>query len=258
MQSIDLERDDALARVTIAQPARRNAITQGMALELARVFDTLAADPQVRCVLLTGDGPLAFSAGADITEFGSRRGDPAMAAEFDRVFQGAADAIGRCPQPVVAAIRGACVGGGLQMALQCDLRIAGQSARFGVPVNKLGLAAAWGEIEPMVRIAGSAFTLELLLEGSIVDSARALQVGLVNRVVADDEVLAQAEASAARILAGAPQVARWHKRFVQRLADPRGLSAEELAEAYACFGTADYAEGHSAFVAKRTPRFVGR
>jgi enoyl-CoA hydratase/carnithine racemase len=247
-----------LARVTIAQPARRNAITQAMARELAAVFDRIAADASVACVLLTGEGTLAFSAGADITEFGTERSNPEVARHFDNVFQGAADAIGRCPQPVVAAIRGACVGGGLQMAMQCDVRIAGQSSRFGVPVNKLGFAAAWGEIAPMVHIAGAPFTLELLLEGAIVGSARALQAGLVNRVVDDDAVLAEAEAAAARMLAGAPQVARWHKQFVRRLADPQQLSEAEIAEAYAGFGTADYAEGRSAFADKRQPRFTGQ
>jgi enoyl-CoA hydratase/carnithine racemase len=247
-----------LARVTIAQPARRNAISQAMARELAAVFDRIAADSSVGCVLLTGEGALAFSAGADITEFGDQRGNPEVARHFDAVFQGAADAIGRCPQPVVAAIRGACVGGGLQMAMQCDVRIAGQSARFGVPVNKLGFAAAWGEIAPMVRIAGAPFTLELLLEGSIVGSARAVRAGLVNRVVDDDAVLATAEAAAVRVLAGAPQVARWHKQFVRRLADPKELSEAEIAEAYLGFGSADYAEGRSAFADKRQPRFTGQ
>ncbi len=261
--SIDVVIDPAaesvrrLARVTISQPERRNAITQQMARDLAAAFDRIAGDDSIGCVLLSGAGALAFSAGADITEFGAQRSSPEVAREFDRIFQGAADAIGRCPLPVVAAIRGACVGGGLQMAMQCDLRIAGSSSRFGVPVNRLGFAAAWGEIAPMVRIAGAPFTLELLLEGAIVGSARALEAGLVNRVVDDEAVLAEAEAAAERILAGAPQVARWHKQFVRRLADPRELSEAEIAEAYAGFGTADYAEGRQAFIDKRVPSFKG-
>jgi enoyl-CoA hydratase/carnithine racemase len=247
-----------LAWVTIAQPARRNALSQAMALELARGFQALSAREDIGCVVLQGEGEAAFCAGADITEFGTERGDPEVAKRFDAVFQGAADAVGDCRHPVIAAIRGACVGGGLQLAMPCDLRIAGEGARFGVPVARLGLTAAWGELAPMVRIAGPAFTLELLLEGAIVGAPRALAAGLVNRVVADEAVPAEARAAAARILAGAPLVARWHKRFVRRLTEPGALAPEEIEAAYACFGTADYAEGWRSFVQKRAPRFEGR
>jgi len=255
---IVIERDGRLARVIISQPARRNALTQSMAIELRRRFDELGADGSVGCILLRGAGEQAFCAGADISEFGERRGDPAVAREFDRVFQSAADGIGTCPHPVIAQIQGACVGGGLQLAMQCDLRICGASSRFGVPVSRLGLAAAWGELEPMVHLAGAAFTLEVLLEGTLVDAARAERSGLVNRVVADDAVDSEARAAAERILAGAPLVARWHKRFVRRLLEPRPLEPAEIDEAYACFATADYREGYETWLAKTKPRFTGR
>jgi enoyl-CoA hydratase len=249
---------DRLAVVEISQPARRNALTQQMALDLRDSLQAMSARDDVGCVLLRGDGPLAFCAGADISEFGERRGDPEVARQFDAVFQGAADAIGQCRHPVVAAISGACVGGGLQLAMQADLRLAGRGARFGVPVSKLGLAAAWGELAPMVQLAGPAVTLEILLEGGLIGAERAAAVGLVNRVVDDDTLPAEAEACVRRILAGAPLVARWHKQFVRRLQSPGPLSADEIAQAYACFGTADYQEGWQAFLAKRTPAFQGR
>jgi enoyl-CoA hydratase/carnithine racemase len=247
-----------LAVVEISQPNKRNALSQQMALDLRETLQALSARDDVGCVLLRGDGPLAFCAGADISEFGERRGDPDVARQFDAVFQGAADAIGGCRHPVVAAIRGACVGGGLQLAMQADIRLAGRNARFGVPVSKLGLAAAWGELAPMVQLAGAAVTLEILLEGGLIGAERAASVGLVNRVVDDEALAAEAQATAERILAGAPLVARWHKQFVRRLQNPRELSADELAQAYACFGTADYQEGWQAFLAKRTPAFRGQ
>jgi enoyl-CoA hydratase len=249
--------DGRLAVLEISQPAKRNALTQQMALDLRDAMKALSARDDVGCVLLRGDGPLAFCAGADISEFGERRGDPEVARQFDAVFQGAADAIGQCRHPVVAAICGACVGGGLQLAMQADLRVAARSARFGVPVSKLGLAAAWGELAPMVQLAGAAVTLEILLEGGLIGAERAAAVGLVNRVVDDEALAGEAQGCVDRILAGAPLVARWHKQFVRRLQDPGPLSAEELAQAYACFGTADYREGWQAFLAKRAPAFQG-
>jgi enoyl-CoA hydratase len=252
-----LTHDGPVAVVTIHQPAKRNALTQAMAVELVQVFAALKRDDALRCVILRGAGEQAFCAGADIREFGERRGDPEVAAAFDRVFQGAADAIGECPHPVIAAIDGACVGGGLQLAMQCDLRVASAGARFGVPVARLGLAAAWGELKPMVDLAGAAVTLELLLEGTLIDAERALAVGLINALT-PAPAYAAAHERAQRIAAGAPLVARWHKQFIRRLLDPRALSAAELAEAYACFATADYREGYGAFLAKRLPQFRGQ
>ncbi len=170
----------------------------------------------------------------------------------------AAAALACCRHPLVAQIHGLCVGGGLEIAALCDLRICGESSRFGAPVKNLGLVMAYAEMAPLVRLAGPAVALEILLEGRILDAREAYAKGLVTRVVADADVEAEARATATRIAEGAPLAARWHKRFARRLADPRPLSAAELAECFECFDTEDYRAGYAAFLAKQKPRFVGR
>jgi enoyl-CoA hydratase/carnithine racemase len=159
---------------------------------------------------------------------------------------------------MVALIQGACVGGGLLVATQCDLRICGDSSRFGVPVKNLGLVEAYDELAGMMKVVSRAHSLEILLEGRIWGAREAYEKGLVNRVVPDDKVAEEAYATARRIADGAPLAARWHKKFINRLADPRPLSAQERDESYDCFDTADFREGVSAFLAKRKPRFAGK
>ena len=168
------------------------------------------------------------------------------------------EALRDCRHPVVALIQGICVGGGLEIAALCDLRICGASSRFGVPVNRLGLVMAYPEIASLIELVGRASALEILLEGRVFDAAEAKDKGLVTRVVPDAEVPTEAYATARRIAAGAPLVARWHKRFARRLLDPEPLSAQELAEGFACYATEDFRIGYRAFLAKQRPAFVGR
>ena len=163
-----------------------------------------------------------------------------------------------CPVPLVAQIHGICVGGGLEIAALCDLRICGESSRFGAPIKNLGLVMAYPEMAPLVRLAGIAVALEILLEGRVFDAAEAMQKGLVTRVVADAEVGAEARATAERIAEGAPLAARWHKKFARRLADGTPLTAAEHDECFDCFDTEDFRIGYAAFLAKRKPEFTGR
>ena len=168
------------------------------------------------------------------------------------------EAIARCRHPIVAQIHGICVGGGLEIAGLADLRICGESSRFGVPINKLGLVMSYAELGALIALAGEATALEIVLEGRVFDAREARDKGLVTRVVADDQVEAEARASARRIADGAPLVARWHKKFARRLRDPAPLTAAEHDEGFACFGTEDFQIGYRAFLAKQPPAFKGK
>ncbi len=150
------------------------------------------------------------------------------------------------------------MGGGLEIAALCDLRICGESSRFGVPIKNLGLVMAYPEMAPLVRLVGASVALEILLEGRIFGAAEAKEKGLVTRVVPDADVAAEARATAERIAEGAPLVARWHKKFARRLADPRPLTEAERDECFDCFDTEDFRIGYAAFLAKQKPKFVGR
>jgi len=167
-------------------------------------------------------------------------------------------AVAECRHPTIALIQGACVGGGLELACGCDLRICGAGSRFGVPINRLGLTMAYVELRGLMDLVGPAGALEILLEGRIFGAERALQLGLVNRITDDDKVETEARETARRIADGAPLVARWHKKFVRRLLDPRPLTPAEADESYAAVGTEDYRVGVRAFLAKQKPRFEGR
>ena len=167
-------------------------------------------------------------------------------------------AIADCPHPVIAQIHGACVGGGLEMATMCDMRICGASSRFGVPINRLGLVVSYEELRGLIPLAGKAGTLEILLEGRVFGAEEAKQMGLVNRFVADEDVAAEVASAAKRISLGAPLVARWHKKFINRLLQGTPLTPSQLDEAHLCFDTEDFRIGRDAFLAKTKPTFVGR
>ena len=251
-------RDGAIATVVIDHQERLNALSTPMWRELGEHMRALATDDAVRCVVLRGAGEKAFAAGADIAAFETERYDVASAKQYAKGFHGTLAAIDACPQPVIALIKGACIGGGLEVASRCDMRICGQSARFGIPVNRLGLVVAYEEMRALVDIAGPAGALEIVLEGRVFDAAEAYAKGLVNRVVPDAEVEGETYATAERIAAAAPLVNRWHKKFVKRLLDPRPLTEKELEDNYACFGTEDFQIGYRAFLAKTKPQFKGR
>jgi enoyl-CoA hydratase/carnithine racemase len=257
-ETVYVDRDGAIATVVLNRPDKLNAMTVDMWLRLGEAMRELDADDSVRCIVLRGAGRKAFAAGADIAEFGKTRSDARAAKGYGRQVGGVMHGIAQARHPTLALIHGVCVGGGLELAAQCDLRIAGESARFGVPIKNLGLVVAYDEMAALVALVGRATTLEILLEGRVFGAAEALAKGLVNRVVPDDRVDEETYAAARRIAEGAPLVARWHKKFAWRLADPRPLTEEEHDESYACFETEDFKEGAAAFLAKRAPQFRGR
>jgi len=253
-----VERDGAIATVVLNRPEKLNALTRPMWKRLGDAFIELDRDDGVRCVIIRGAGTRAFAPGNDISEFETERSNVEQARDYGNDMRRTIEAIDHCRHPVVAQIHGICVGGGLEIAGLADIRICGESSRFGVPINKLGLVMAYAEIGSLIALAGEATALEILLEGRVFDAKEAREKGLVTRVVSDGDVESEARATAQRIADGAPLVARWHKKFARRLRNPMPLDAAEYDEGFACFGTEDFRIGYKAFLAKEKPAFKGK
>ena len=255
---VTVSREGNIATVVLNNPERLNALGRPMWERLGAVIVELSADDSLRCVVIRGAGSKAFAAGADIAEFERERVNIEQAREYGHAIERAIRALAKCRHPAVAMIHGACIGGGLEIACLCDLRICGESSRFGVPVKNLGLVMAYGELQGLIELCGKAGALEIALEGRVFGAQEAKEKGLVNRVVSDDKVEEQAYAAARRIAEGAPLVARWHKKFINRLMDPKPLAPGEYDESFTCFGTEDYRIGRDAFLAKIKPEFTGK
>jgi enoyl-CoA hydratase/carnithine racemase len=260
LSSIDVTRDGDIATVALNNPGKLNALTIAMWRELARVMHELSADDALRCIVLRGAGDEAFAAGADIEEFINERATLAQAKTYHHEYvHGVLRAVGECRHPTVAMIRGACVGGGLEIACNCDLRISGESGRFGVPINRLGFAIAYDELAGLLALAGRAVAAEILLEGRVWNAQEAFAKGLLTRVVADAQVEKEAYAAARRIADGAPLVARWHKKFIRRLAVAAPpLTVAEVDANFDYLKTDDYRTGIDSFINKKKPKFVGK
>ena len=219
----------------------------------------LGADESLRCLVLRGAGDKAFAAGADIAEFANERANSAQAKAYGEDGIGWMHAVAECRHPTVALIQGACVGGGLLIASQCDLRICNESARFGVPVKNLGLTESYDELQGMMRVdrarGVASKSCSRVASGARAKPARRGSSAASCRT---PKWSTEAYAAARRIAQGAPLVARWHKKFIRRLPIRARLSAEEHDEGYACFDTEDFREGVAAFLAKRKPRFTAR
>lgn len=257
-EALLVDRNAHIVTVTLNSPGKMNAMNRAMWHGLGDLFEAFERDDDIRCIVLRGAGDRAFSAGADIEEFPETRLTKTAARAFGQVTHRAMQAVSGSRHPTLAAIQGACVGGGLELASVCDMRICGESSRFGAPINRLGLVMSYGELGALMALAGRAVALEIVLEGRVFGAAEALQKGLVNRVVADAAVIDESYAAAGRITQGAPLVARWHKRFVRRLGDTKALTETELDEAFDCFETEDFRIGYQAFLAKQRAVFVGR
>ena len=257
MSTVDVSRDGEIATLTLNNPGKLNAVNLGMWLRLAENIAVLSVDRDIRCIVLRGAGDEAFAAGGDLEEFVTARATLEQALHYHGHVAAALNAIADCPHPTVALIQGACIGGGMEIAGACDLRICGESARFGAPINRLGFSMYPGEMEGLLRLAGAAVMKEILLEGRILSAAEAYQKGLITRVVPDPRAADEAYATARRICAGAPLVAGWHKHWIRRLQDGQPLSDEEKAASFAFLDTGDYREGLAAFLEKRKPVFKG-
>jgi len=260
--SILVDKRGSIATVTLNRPEKLNALTQAMWERVGSIFLELDDDENLRCIILRGAGDRAFGPGADISEFKKIRNNSRQARLYGKLMHQAMGSIQSCRHPVIACIKGLCVGGALELALVCDIRVAGATARFGVPVNKLGLVMAYPEIEALVNLVGPAIALEILFEGRVFGAREAKEKGLVNKIVPDEMLDATIEETVENICTGAPLVNRWHKKFVHRMSNGdrrnKSLTKDELAEGFLCFDTEDYQEGVKAFLNKEAPSFKGK
>jgi enoyl-CoA hydratase len=249
-----------VALVTFNNPAKRNALSLEMRAALPGLLQVLEADDEVRVVVVTGAGDKAFASGADISEFARQRTSPADRAEYDR----AQEAIGRAweslQKPVIAMIRGFCMGGGLLTALQADIRIASDDSQFGIPAARLGLGYGFASVTTLVNLIGPAWTSEVLLSARRFSAAEALQMGLVNRVVPAEDLRTEVMALAEGIAANAPLTVAACKMAIREAARQPGQRDMTRVRAMieACYSSQDYLEGQRAFAEKRQPRFTGR
>jgi enoyl-CoA hydratase len=257
-QSIRVERADGRATVTVARPDKLNALNGQTIAELERAFQDLAADADVRGLIITGEGEKAFVAGADIAEL-ARMG-PIDGIGVSRQGQEAFRLLERMGKPVIAAVNGYALGGGMELALACHLRIASENARFGLPEVKLGIIPGYGGTVRLPRIVGRGRALELILTGEMIPAQRAYEIGLVNRVVPVGEVRAAAEQLLDGILKNGPIALRFALEAVDRSLET-GIDEGLGLEAH-LFGllasTEDMREGMRAFLEKREARFQAR
>jgi len=248
-----------VAHLTLANPPL-NLVTRELLLELGAALDTLeAASPgDVRAVVVTGEGERAFSAGSHVGEFESQRGPDGH--ERHILESGTADRLARLPMPTIAAIEGNALGGGLELALCCDIRVASATSRLGLPEVRLAVTPGAGGTQRLPRVVGAARAKELILTGRILSAEEAEQIGLVSRVVPSGQALAAADEIAAEIAARGPVAVREAKRLVDLASDAdlaAGLAAE-LDASDRVFATDDMLEGAEAFFAKREPQYRGR
>jgi enoyl-CoA hydratase len=254
------KKDAPIGWMIFNNPERRNAVSTEMWEAIPNVLSAFDADPDVRVVVMTGAGDKAFVSGADISQFEDQRANREANERYSARSGAGAAALANLKKPSIAMIRGFCLGGGLAVALSCDLRICADDARFGIPAARLGLGYGFDGVRRLVDIVGPACTNEILFTARQFDAQEALRMGLVNRVVGVAELEDTARNYARTIGENAPLTVRASKMAVREaLKDPARRKLEELEAAVAaCFESADYAEGRRAFMEKRKPNFRGR
>ncbi|HEY7035849.1 MAG TPA: enoyl-CoA hydratase-related protein [Thermomicrobiales bacterium] len=255
--AVDVDRQDGIAVVTMNRPDALNAFNSDQLTAMIAAFRGLRADHTVRCVVLTGAGERAFAAGADIKEMVDKSPEEGIA--FGRLGHAMVNAVECLPQPVIAAVNGFALGGGSEVALACDIRLASENAVFAQPEVMLGIAPGWGATQRLPRLVGPGLAAELILTGRRVKADEALRIGLVNAVYPLDQLLPAATKLAKQIAGNSPRAVVGAKRLMQlafngQIASGLETEARLFGE---FFGTADQREGMGAFIEKRTPVFTG-
>ena len=250
---------DGVGRVVFNQPEKRNAMSVDMWAGMGEALDRFALDRAVRCVILQGAGDKAFVSGADISQFEQNRADANAQAEYDRLTSAGRAKLTAYKKPVIAQVRGFCMGGGLGIAMSADIRIASDDSQFGIPAAKLGIAYGFDMVRALVDLVGPAHAHMILMTGERFPAAEAERMGLVNRVVPASELDATVAKLTATMAANAPLSLSTNKLTVKAvLRDREDRDVAALRDAMAaCFDSSDYREGRRAFMEKRRPAFTG-
>ena len=256
-----LQKDGPIGWITFNQPEKRNAVSQEMWQAMLEYVADLASDPAIRVVILRGAGETAFVAGADISQFKDRRRNAADEEEYRRISGAGGESLARLGKPLVAMIHGFCIGGGVSIAITCDLRIAADDARFGIPAARLGLGYHYKGMEKLMSLIGPAYTKELFFTARTDFTAQdALRMGLVNQVVPKADLERFTRDYALTMSRNAPLTLRSAKASVEQLLRPEAQRDFALLDKLIkdCFDSQDYQEGVKAFSEKRRPQFQGR
>ena len=250
--------DGAVATVTINRPELRNAMDRDSWQRLGAIFEDLSQDTDLRCVVVAGAGGKAFGSGNDISEFETLRADAQKVRAYNDITIAAVHAIEGCLHPTVARIEGFCLGGGLEIALACDIRIAGPNSTYGLPVKNMGIFLDPALADTLVNTIGRTAALELVLEGRFMDAEEALQRGLITRITEEGGLDAEISATVKRICAGAPLAHRFNKEAIRRVRMQGDESEEQYARAASYGDTEDYRNAWTSFMAKKKVEFQGR